>query len=333
MLATVLGDVVRNPPPDFRVRFHAMSFPDHVVPYSGEIWFSEDDLAHALFTTGRAPADRFAHGSASVYEWLHRASLIPAYVRRAYHAGLVRSDLALTLDRSESVAVSYALGQAMTAIFCRTQLGVTHLLHVDRYSAQHGVHFGQTRRRSDLFGVAPEGWVVAEAKGRSGGVSSDLRRTLEEQKRSVSEIEGKPPWLALGCVAHFPRRQGPMYVDAFDPDEDSIESVSFSLTRDLYAMAYYLPFLRAFEFGDADESGAFRIVSFSGFGLRLRMSSDLLARIRDAEAGAVEGVWNDVQYILEDVRSREIGVLPDGSAVETDWQRSIDGPGFGQFER
>ena len=59
-------------------------------------------------------------------------SLIPAYVRRSYRGELVRSRLASDLDRSELVGLSYALGQAMTAVFCRLELSVAHLLHNDR---------------------------------------------------------------------------------------------------------------------------------------------------------------------------------------------------------
>src|SRR4051794_38104598 len=112
----------------FEVPYRALAFPPGAVPVTGSLTFTADDLAHALFATGRAPGDERAHGTASVYEWLHRTSLVPAYVRRRYGGALVRSSLALSLDRSESVSLSYALGQAMTAIFCRTQLSVDFLM-------------------------------------------------------------------------------------------------------------------------------------------------------------------------------------------------------------
>ena len=48
----------------------------------GTLSFTTDDLAHALFATGRAPGDQWAHSMASVWEWIHRTSLIPAYIRR-----------------------------------------------------------------------------------------------------------------------------------------------------------------------------------------------------------------------------------------------------------
>jgi hypothetical protein len=322
----------RNPPPDFRVPFRAVAFPEGAVPYSGDLSFSEDDLAHALFTTGRAPGDEISHGRSSVYEWLHRTSLIPAYVRRTYWAGLVRSDLALTLDRSELVGVSYALGQAMAAIFCRTQLGVSHLLHIDRYSGQYNVRFGQTRRRSDLFGTSARGWVVAEAKGRSGSLPEELRRTLEAQKRSVSEIEGKPPWVALGCVAFFPQRAGAMQLRAFDPSKEAEEPIVLDVTRDRFVLAYYLPFLRVFDFGNQEQDEVFQSATFANFGLRVKLPLVLVERLRRAESGQLEGLSRDVQGALNEVHSRELGVFPDGSVMETDWQSSIERQDWSGFE-
>ncbi|MER5266763.1 hypothetical protein ABTZ99_32190 [Actinosynnema sp. NPDC002837] len=312
--------------------FRAFAFPAGVVPHRDFLQFSANDLAHALFMTGRAPGDEFAHGKSSVYEWLHRASLIPAYVRRTYGAELVRSDLALTLDRSESAAVSYALGQAMTAIFCRTQLGVSHLLHVDRYSAEYGVRFGAARRRADLFGISPRGWVVAEAKGRSGRVPLEVRRALEAQKRSVSAVEGKPPWVALGCVAHFPRRNGPLHLEAFDPDADDVEAVALDVTRDRFMLAYYSPFLRALEIGTPGQDEDYQFAEIASLGIRVGLPISLVVRLRRAESDELDGLSVDVEDLLEELRSRRVGVLPDGSLVETDWQGSLDRRDRDRFE-
>ncbi|PKW14965.1 hypothetical protein A8926_2622 [Saccharopolyspora spinosa] len=52
-------------------------------------------------------------------------------------------------------------------------------MHIDRYASEYRVGFGNTRKRSDLFGLAPAGWVGAEAKGRAGDMDLKLRRQLE----------------------------------------------------------------------------------------------------------------------------------------------------------
>ncbi|MFI6304977.1 hypothetical protein ACIBCH_24145 [Amycolatopsis thailandensis] len=315
---------MRSSPPVFVVPYKTFAFPANTVTSPGELRFTPDDLAHALFTTGRAPGDRAAHGAASVYEWLHRTSLIPAYIRRNFDGELIRSDLALELDRSEKVAVSYALGQAMTAIFCRNLLFVSHLLHVDRYASHYKLRFGETRQRSDLFGSASNGWVVAEAKGRSGVASHDLRQKLEQQKRSVALIGGARPWLAVGCVASFPRRKRAMRLDSYDPDKDGVESVEFTVTRDRFILAYYLPFLRAVEVGGQESDDVFISGSFESFGLRVRLPRLLADRLRAAEQGDVEGLDEDVRALLDAVTSRAPGVFSDGTVVETNWRDALE---------
>lgn len=80
------------------------------VGKTGTLGSTVNDLAHALFATGRAPGDQARFGDASFWEFVHRASLIPASVRINSSGRLVKSALALELDRSEKVALSYALG-------------------------------------------------------------------------------------------------------------------------------------------------------------------------------------------------------------------------------
>ena len=118
--------VVTVPAVQFRARYRAVKFPAGTPTSPGTLTFTPDDLAHALFVTGRAPGDRAAYGSASFWELLHRTSLIPAYVRGSSGGRRVRSRLALELDRSEMVALSHALGQAMTGIHCEKLFSVTH---------------------------------------------------------------------------------------------------------------------------------------------------------------------------------------------------------------
>ncbi|TKA08562.1 hypothetical protein [Actinacidiphila oryziradicis] len=150
---------------DFEVPYQAEAFGSEVAR-TGVLTFSASELAHALFATGRTPGDQAKYGHASVWEWLHRMSVIPAYIRRASDNRLVRTQLARSMDRSEKVSLSYTLGQALTGVFSQNILSVRYLMHVDRYARRHGVLFTATRQRADLFGRRDTGWVVAEAKGR-----------------------------------------------------------------------------------------------------------------------------------------------------------------------
>lgn len=252
--------------------------PTSGVPLKTTLAFSNDDLAHALFTTGRAPGDQAAYGSASVYEALHRCSLIPAYVRRDGAGQLMRSRLALELDRSEKGAISYALGQAMAAIFCAQALGVTHLLHVDRYASHYSLTFGSGRSRADMFGPGKNGWVVAEAKGRSNNSDADLVKKLRSQKRTVKSVLGMTPWVALGSVACFPNpKYQSMSVLTWDPDDDENESINIDGTLDRFFVAYYAPILAAIEAGsEAGVDGPEYVTGrFDGVALTLGLRADL----------------------------------------------------------
>ncbi|MEV6925546.1 hypothetical protein AB0M46_13750 [Dactylosporangium sp. NPDC051485] len=325
------GDATRlanrtEPPPEFVADYDAWQFPDGVINNSGELRFTVDDLVHALFVTGRAPGDRMRYGSASIWEWLHRTSMVPAYVRRHYSGRLVRSRLAMELDRSELVGFSYALGQAVTAVFCRIELAVTHLMHVDRYANHYGLTFGNTRKRADLFGRAPAGWVVAEAKGRSRAMETALMNKLAAQKRSIATIGGVRPWLALGCVASFPTDRGGMRVDAVDPVEDSPETIVITGGVDAYMLAYYGPFILAIDGGEPADGGDDNIVAarFPSFGVTVRMWSDLYVRVQQAFGGLLDGLYDDLQQMLDEASSRPLRLMSDGTAMRTDWTDLID---------
>lgn len=306
----------------FRADYSASSFPPDTLAISGVLNFSPEDLAWALFVTGRAPGDETVHGAASFWEFVHRASLIPAYIRRGPGMDLVRSGLALSLDRSEKGALSYALGQAMTGLFCSRFLGVDRLMHVDRYLGRFGPTFGPGAQRPDLFGPSASGWVVAEAKGRSNAMESGLRDTLEAQKRSVRSIGGAPPHLALGCVASFPPSVSSLRVDAFDPAELGRQHVDLDVDPDRYALAYYEPWLLALGFGQPEEYREGISVSYhQALGIRLGLPTPVVEAVRRAKQGDLRGLAERVSSILAEPGFQAL--RSDGTLVETEWDNAI----------
>lgn len=306
----------------FEVPYRASLFPP---PFNGAgaLLFTDADLAHALFTTGRAPGDEFAYGTSSLWEFLHRSLVIPAYVRRGTAGALVKSTLALSLDRSEKGALSYALGQAMTAIFCDAVIGATRLMHVERYVSRFNVAFA-TGARPDLIGQAPSGWIVAEAKGRSNGMERSLRTTLAAQKSAIASIDGAPPSLALGCVASFPTKTRQLRVDAFDPDLEQPEGVELTISPDRFVLAYYEPFRLAID--SADETNLNDgIVSapVRGSGVRVGLNARILEQIRAARQGSIDGLAERVAASRGEPSAAEDGLFPDGSWFATDWEESL----------
>lgn len=311
----------------FTADFQAHQFPQGVIPRIGSITFSSGDLAHALFATGRAPGDQLIHGAASVWEFLHRSSLIPAYIRRNQVGRLVRSRLALTLDRSEKVAVSYALGQALTGVCCQRLLSVRFLMHIDRYADRYNIRFGNTRQRADLFGPAPVGWLVAEAKGRSNSIESDLPAKLVSQKQSVVSIKGWPPSLAIGCATSFPPSYPVLRVDLFDPEPSgSPEPISVPVDLDRFILAYYEPFIAALDtgvtVGGPEVTSRIDYVQFQPLRLRIGLLRAIEDRVRLAIRGELGGLASSIFSLLAAVEPSET-MFPDGTVVETQWEGSL----------
>lgn len=284
--------------PRISVPYSAVRFPSGVLPVNDRsLEFTTADLAHALFATGRAPGDRLKYGKASVWEWLHRASLIPAYLRRHYDASLRRSRLATELDRSELAAVSYAIGQAATGIFCNQKLGVSHVLHVDRYAHSEGVQFiPRTRQRPDLFGLSANGWIVAEAKGRTRGVTSEAIAKIAEQKRVIGSIGGQAPYLTIGCIASFPPPLDAMRLDAIDPIEERPELINIPMNLDQFMLSYYSPLLDLIDSGGAVEvSDDYISGRFVDLRLEVLLRGEVYRQVRRAQEIGESGLFAAIQ--------------------------------------
>lgn len=298
------------------------------VPSVPVLRFTDADLARAIFVTGRAPADVAVHGYASCYEFIHRAALVPAYVRSTNRSRLARSGVALDLDRSEKVNLSYSLGQALTAIFCEQVLSVKRLLHIDRYSKQkpYEVSFKGGGQRPDLFGVGANGWVVAEAKGRSNAMESGLQAKLTDQKRMVLSISGIAPWVSVGCVAAFPAPDRTMWLHAFDPEDPTDDAHAIEFDKDEFALAYYEPFLRALDLDQArrGESGGDTTESTLA-GVSIGLMPAVEDRIRSAQNGpaGLDGLDQDLKEILEQPDETDGLRYPDGSLFRTSWHEEM----------
>lgn len=299
------------------------------VPLGLGIWrtltVTDGDLAHALFVTGRAPGDEAQHGLSSYWEFVHRVSLIPAYVRSTSAGRLSRSSLALDLDRSVKVNLSYALGQAFSAIFCHQVLDVGRMLHVDRYCQRYSVMFGPGNQRPDLFGCGSGGWVVAEAKGRSNAMESGLAVKLQSQKSIVQTINGVSPWLRVGIVSEFPPSARVLSLRAIDPTETAEAPESWRVDEDRAVLAYYEPFLRLLDAGEVEASevngdAALVTANLGSVGVRVRILRSVVALVAQADRDGVEGL---AQRVDASLREASAVVRQDGTVFETTWDDSL----------
>jgi hypothetical protein len=195
-------------------------------------------------------------------------------------------------------------------------------MHVERYAARYGIVFG-TRRRPDLFGQSPSGWIVAEAKGRSNAMERDLPGILVAQKTSVISVLGAPPALALGCVASLPPSTAAMRLDVFDPENRDVEGVALDIDSDRYFLAYYEPFVTAIdEATEVDRVDGTTLGSFVGAGLRIGLLTSVEALVREAQGGSIEGLGIKVRSLLREARDGQLQ-FRDGSVVETDWDDAL----------
>ncbi|MFV0425783.1 MAG: hypothetical protein ACK5KU_01960 [Beutenbergiaceae bacterium] len=312
--------------------FTATGLPDKYST-GGTLSFTNDELAHALFTTGRAPADQARHGRASLWEFVHRASLVPAYLRRTSTGALGKSALAHELDPSEKAALSYALGQAMTAIYCRQELDVSFLMHVDRYAIQNQVSFGSGRGRPDLFGMmsskgtmSSNDWVVAEAKGRSNGMERGLPAQLAAQKSMIKTINGQQPKVAVGCISSFPVQprgtRDQLHVDVVDPPPES-EAVGIEIDLKLFRRAYYLPFVLAADAGErVSDLPGYRLSRFPGLGLQVGLRSSIHDLVVQNTPMTAELLNSALEESRADERPDRIG-FSDGTFVQTSWADAL----------
>jgi hypothetical protein len=141
----------------------------------------------------------------------------------------------------------------------------------------------------------------------------------------VVSVGGERPWLALGCVASFPPKTGEMRVDAFDPEEDEIDSVALDgVTRDRFVSTYYEPFIAAVRAGGSDRSDD-HIVSatFDAIRLRVGISREIARKVVQAPRGSYVGLYESVRATLDE--ERNLPGFSDGTFIETDWEDSIGG--------
>lgn len=221
--------------------------------------------------------------------------------------------------------MSYALGAGMLRLFTVKVLGVPHLLHLDRYGPAHGV---KTRglARPDYIGLGAQGWLVAEAKGRSNGVESAVVRKLEWQKSSVVAVEGSTPWMAIGSVAHF--ASGSLELNAYDPEEldPDIEPVEILVDRAAFYRAYYQPFVTAIDAGvTTDAPEGFVVSSLGAYGQRIGLPTTIEQLSRAGER-AKQRDWEEVlpELLTLDTDSPPSSeFMPDGSYFNVDWDEAF----------
>jgi hypothetical protein len=202
-------------------------------------------------------------------------------------------------------------------------------MHIERYASRWAIDFGN-QKRPDLFGRSPQGWIVAEAKGRSSTPDTALRTKIREQKSSVTSIQGQEPALAIGCISYFSNQERWLRMDVIDSKFDS-EGIELDVDADRFTLTYYEPFLMAVDMGrDNEERQSLGAPSdddvisaqFDSFGLRIGLLRSIDVLVRQAKrSGDLTGLSQTVAQIL--ASDRRGSLFPDGTLVEAQWDDSI----------
>jgi hypothetical protein len=133
------------------------------------------------------------------------------------------------LDGTEKGNASYRVGMGMANLLCQDWLGVAAAGHFDRLLEAGLATLASGRSRPDLVGIDVFGnWTVAEAKGRSNGVTIDDIEHAKGQVENVDDVGNSatttaPPLWRIASLTDLSTK--PIRVTFVDPPNSDEESV------------------------------------------------------------------------------------------------------------
>ncbi len=205
------------------------------------------ELVWAAITAGKASiADLFRFGRYSRLEAIFRAYMLYANLKEGNNYQYQSTRLYRNLDPSEKGAISYFLGITLAKLFASQLLSVPWLMHLDVYRTRLLPGLAPGKSKPDLVGLTQrDQWVVMEAKGRSGSLSTQVLVRAKNQTRRLRRIAGTFPSYRIAFASYFQstnlrvRWKDP---DGNDEDAKDLEDID---TKRLF-LAYYEPFKHLF---------------------------------------------------------------------------------------
>lgn len=185
-------------------------------------------ILHSASTVGkRVNRYVYRHGLYSMYELLYRALIVRSNLKEDNHGYLVKSQTYLELDASEKSAVSFFIGLTSAKFLSEHLLGVKWLLHYDKYYRRLNIVNSSKRSRPDLIGSLPvnilgnNGWVIIEAKGRTGIKTNGLIQKAKYQTSLVQTIQNSTNLLRIASASYFIKNEFNIYWE--DPEGENNE--------------------------------------------------------------------------------------------------------------
>lgn len=213
-----------------KVKYEASAFLSPLVNLNGNRIINTNwaDILHSAYTVGKSSNKYvYKHGLYSMYEVLYRSLIVRSNLKENYQGYLVKTNAYKDLDASEKSAVSFFIGLTSAKLLSEHLLGIKWLLHYDKHYRRLNIVNSSKRSRPDLVGRLPasvlgqNGWVIIEAKGRTGKKTDGLIQKAKDQTRLVHSIQNSTNLLRIASVSYFYKNNFNIYWE--DPEGENDE--------------------------------------------------------------------------------------------------------------
>jgi hypothetical protein len=302
------------------ILYRAKNFPRHLGPlFIGKhsLQVRWEEMVWAAITMGKpGVAFLLSHGWHSIADMVVRSHTVYANLRHS-SGFMEKSSLYGALDPTEKGATSYFMGMLAAKILGARLLGVPWLFHLSMLDSLGGYATLASNSEPDLVGLTRHReWVVAEAKGRTGGYSASAMTKAKLQTRQLRRINGQLPSLRVAVQAFFNSK---MEWAMEDPDEFDESARDVDVDVNTVFERYYSAAIGATEQADARSLAGrkFFARTLSEIGVTVAVDAEVRARVGQREM-AVDGIEvgsNSFSQVTED---GEFVVFPDGTAISLD---------------
>lgn len=302
------------------VRYRAKNFPRYLGPQlSGKhaLHLSWEELVWAAITMGKpGVAFLLSHGWHSVADMVVRSHTVYANLRHS--SGFIeKSSLYGALDPTEKGATSYFMGMLAAKILGARLLGVPWLFHLSMLDSLGGYATLASNSEPDLIGLTrARQWVVAEAKGRTGGYSQSAMAKAKTQTRQLRRINGHLPNLRVAVQAFFNSK---MEWAIEDPDEFDETARDIDVDVEAVFERYYSAAIGATDQGDPTSLAGRKFLSrtLPEIGVTVAVDAEVRARVGQREM-ATDGIDAGSNTFGHPTADGKFIVFPDGMAISLD---------------
>ena len=302
------------------IQYRAKNFPGHFGSWfigKHSLQVSWEEMVWAAITMGKpGVAFLLAHGWHSVADMVVRSHTVYANLRHS-SGSIEKSSLYDALDPTEKGATSYFMGMLAAKILGARLLNVPWLFHLSMLDSLGGCASMSSNSEPDLVGLKRNrDWVVAEAKGRTGGYSQSAMNKAKQQTRQLRRINGRSPILRVAVQAFFNSK---MEWAIEDPEEFDESARDLDVDMDTAFERYYSAAIGATEQADPRHLAGrkFFAQQLTEIGVTIAVDAEVRERLgqRDMATNGIDIGANSFSQLTED---DGFVIFPDGLAISLD---------------